>query len=163
MYNNALDSKLSLDTPSENYEIERREIELDPQHFQQVPHILINDVAKKRLKPIDVVVYIVLKKHLGQKAYCWAGNSTVARLCGVSNATVRRSIKNLMRAGHIERMDCNTGKTARTYFRSMVVNGRAVCGVPPTLPPRQSCKTQTPVSGFDGRQSIPGSEAWLPQ
>jgi predicted DNA-binding transcriptional regulator len=142
MSNNAPDSRLSLDTTPEPHNPRGYEAELDPLFFQQIPNVLINDVAKNRLKPIDVIVYAVLKKHVGNNACCWAGNRTVARLCGVSNATVRRSIKNLVRAGHIERKNCTDGKAAYTYLRTTVVDGRAVCGVPP-VPPRQSCHTQT--------------------
>ena len=116
MKNIAFDSKLSLDTTPERYEIRNSETELDPHFFQQVPNVLINDVAQKRLKAIDVIVYAVLKKHQGQNECCWAGNNTVARLCGVSLATARRSIKNLVRAGCITRRHCDTGQTARTYF-----------------------------------------------
>jgi hypothetical protein len=148
MVNNAPTAKLSLDTTPEPYQIRKGETELDPLFFQQVPNVLVNDVAKKKLKPIDVIVYAVLKKHQGQNEYCWAGNSTVARLCGVSLATVRRSIKNLVRAGCIIRRHCDTGQTARTYLPHKIVNGRVVCDVPP-VPPRQSCKTQKPVAPLD--------------
>ena len=144
MKNVALDPTSLLDTMPQPCERQDCETELDPQFFQQIPNGLFNDLARKRLKPIDVSVYAVLKKHQGEREYCWAGNSTIARLCGTSVATVRRSIKSLVRAGHIERRNNDKGLAARTYFPTAVVNGKSVYGVLPVLP-RQSCKTKAAV------------------
>lgn len=113
-----------------NAEPHRAESRLDPQFFGQVPHGLINDVAEGQLKPLDVVIYIILKEHVGQNRFAWVGNNRVARLCGASNATVRRSIRNLQRAGHIQRQTSDRESAARTYLCTRVTNGRSVYATP---------------------------------
>lgn len=147
MENSTLDSSVTLDSVPRHDQPRKVETGLDPQFFQQVPHGLVNDVAKDRLKPLDVVVYIVLKKHLGQNSFTWVGNNTVARLCGVSNATVRRSMRNLQAAGHIVRRECKTGLTAKTHLRTLVVNGRSVYGSASQMAPRPTCKPSEQGAG----------------
>jgi len=71
MSNNEHLPELPQDTTTDYAQTQHRETRLDPQFFQQVPNVLINDVAQNRLKPIDVIVYAILKKHQGQRPYCW--------------------------------------------------------------------------------------------
>ena len=146
MSNNAPESNLSLDTPPEPCGIRTPETELKPQFFQQVPNVLINDVAKNRLKPLDVVVYIVLKNHLGQNPCTWVSNGTIARLCGVTSITARRSLNNLLVAGHIERRDCHAGHTAKTYLRTNVIDGKVVYDSPRQTPIRPTCAAMSELT-----------------
>jgi hypothetical protein len=78
-------------------------LSLPEQNFQLVPNLLVNDVARKLLKPGDVVVYIALLNHLGKNDCVWATRSRIGALTGYSVKNVGRCIDRLVFAGHVRR------------------------------------------------------------
>ena len=67
------------------------------QHSQQ-PH----DMAVCGLEPKDQLVYVVLRSFAGNDLTCFPSQKTVAAKCGVTEPTVRASIKRLEENGYIE-------------------------------------------------------------
>lgn len=123
---------LTTQTPeSELDRIAKRKTQLDEDFFQLVPNVLVNHVAKGRILPIDMVVYMILKDYQGQNDKSWVSNQSVARLCGRDISSVKRSIHRLLKAGHIQRRETELGKTAFTFIKTTVIDGRAKCGTPP--------------------------------
>lgn len=54
--------------------------------------------------------------------YCIFSNKTIAAKCGVSEATVKRDIFELERAGIISRREVNKNKTTKEKIRQLIFN-----------------------------------------
>jgi Helix-turn-helix domain len=76
---------------------------LSEDNYQQIPNILVNDVRKNKIKPLDIVVWIVFSNHQRQKEHSWPSNKTIANFVGVNERTIIRSIGRLKAAGHLIR------------------------------------------------------------
>jgi hypothetical protein len=62
--------------------------------FFQVPNILIDEYAKV-IGPMGIVVYLGLKRHAGEKRYCWPSVRHLAIELGMSSRTITREVMNL--------------------------------------------------------------------
>jgi hypothetical protein len=85
-----------------------------PADFVQIPREIFEDVKAGKLKGVDVVTYALVVGHCIDKDYCWVLQSTFAELSGSSVSTVQRSLRNLIRAGHIR-------STSRGMNRSRLI------------------------------------------
>jgi hypothetical protein len=52
-------------------------VTLSEDNYQQIPNILVKDVRKQKIAPLDVVVWIVFAHHQRQKSRTWPSNKTV--------------------------------------------------------------------------------------
>lgn len=101
---------------------------LNPEYFQQVPNILINEVRDQNLTPTDVCVYIVFCDFQRGNVYCFPSLKTVAKHLGLSSRTVSRSVSRLLNRGHIKRRVLQTGKRADTCVKTLVKDGKVESG-----------------------------------
>lgn len=97
------------------------------QTYQQIPDYLLNDRA---LKPQDIKVYSILRSHLGKNPYAFPSVKLLAKETGISTSTVDRCLRSLRQRGHIERKRVGNGKSAQTYFKTLVRNGAITTGKP---------------------------------
>lgn len=117
---------------NENGQIKRER--LNEEFYQSVPNILLNDLRDKKLKPTDVVVYMVFADHQRDKSDCWVSNKTVANFLGYERATIGRSLDKLEAAGHIVRSAEKTAfGTRRTSLLTKVVKSKVIRGNPPMV------------------------------
>lgn len=68
--------------------------------FTQVKNLLIDNLE---LSTYEKLVFIVLKRHVGAKEYCWPSLTTIAKKAGCSESTVKKAINGLIGRGLIEK------------------------------------------------------------
>jgi hypothetical protein len=107
---------------------EAKRIRLDEDYFQQIPNIVLNDFADKKIKALDVVIYAIYVHHVGNNGHCWPSNETVAKECGVTPRTVQNCTKRLMKAGHITRDGYSRYGTRFTCLSTAVKKDKIVDG-----------------------------------
>src|SRR5439155_11929643 len=86
--------------------------------FVMLPTQLLADVAAKRLSAGAYALYAFLIFWQGTNGKLWWGIPSIAEATGFSEATVKRYIKELVKAGHIsriKRMGANWHTVCRTY------------------------------------------------
>ena len=71
---------------------------LKPGKYASIPHRVL---SSKRLEPSDKLVYMAILDHLGKNKVAWPSQTTLARETGLSERSVRYSVKRLMKAGLI--------------------------------------------------------------
>lgn len=105
-------------------------------------HLALNAVRKAlsapdcTLKPLPRLVLMILADHVGKDGTCWPSRKTIASLAGVSEASVKRAVGELIGMGCITRdMRCGeTGAQSANLFK-IVMGGahpRAGGGSPVT-------------------------------
>lgn len=67
--------------------------------FTVVPNAVLEAMAKKELTTTARFVLVLLAKYADRGGHCWPSQELLARLAGVTDRTVRRSIEELGKAG----------------------------------------------------------------
>ena len=130
-------------------------IELDGEFFQQIPNVLLNQVAKGVLNAADIAVYMAFKAHVGDNPYAWPSNIRICKLTGLSKGTLRKSMRRLENAGHIHRQP-KRGGTWHTYLLTTVKGQRAVCGKPQAkVAPRTPILAPKPLDAAPRHETAP--------
>jgi hypothetical protein len=103
-------------------------------NYQMVPNTFVNDIREGKLEPIDVIVWMALKNHLGENKNCWPSNTTIAKIIGISVRTVIRSTNRLIKANHITRKGKSRFGTKFTEFQTLVKNNKVIKSLIPDKP-----------------------------
>ena len=73
-----------------------------PALFVQIPCELFYGIKAQKLKPLDIVVYGLIKAHAINTDKCWPGQERLADIVGLSRKTIQRSLERLKAAKHLE-------------------------------------------------------------
>lgn len=143
---------------------------LPKEYFQQVPNVLVNHLKEKKLKPIDLAVYMVYVKHRGENDFGWPSNGKVARIIGREKRAVIDSNQRLQRWGYLSREKYNpTTGTKQTVLLTYVDGGRVIgpaleniptpaCHKPATRKPTPSPTQAAQLSQQEIREILGGTE-----
>lgn len=80
--------------------------------FTQVPNWFL---VSSEYSAYDKLVCIMLKKYKMTRQYCWPSIKTLAKRVGCSESTVKKSIKNLIKAGLVVK-DKNKKIRSNIYY-----------------------------------------------
>jgi len=117
--------------------------QLDEKCFQLFPNVLVNDLRKGLLKPIDLAVFVVFQDHQRNHEKSWPGCSRVAKLVGTGLRNVSRCIGRLQECGHISRQGKTSAGTKFTVVQTRVKDGKVIIGKRPTLAPQPARLSET--------------------
>ncbi len=100
-------------------------------YFFRVPNEIFEDVVCGQLKDCDLKTYIYLIKKIGSKDFMYMPLDLMSEEMSVNERTLKRSLKRLEDAGHIERKRTirNTQTRLKTFVKDknvFKVKGRLV-------------------------------------
>jgi len=128
--------------------------------FVMLPTQLLADFAAKRLSAGAYALYAFLVFWQGTNGKLWWGIPSIAEATGLSEGTVKRYIKELVKAGHIsriKRMGANWHTVCRTYVdktRTVFVGGKPVNRVKEAEKPTARAK----IEDFLGQRAAASTE-----
>lgn len=102
----------------------------------------------------DKIVLLALADHANDQGYCWPGNASLCKKCGLSERAVRNAIRTLEAAGHLT-CHFKTGKTTSYHIHPGTTCPRQ------DMPPAPRAATPAPRAPKSSRTIIP-TEATLP-
>ena len=100
-------------------------------YFFRIPNEIFEDVVCGQLKDCDLKTYIYLIKKIGTRELMYMPVETMSEELSVNERTLKRSLKRLEIAGHIERKRTirNTQTKLKTFVKgknAFKVKGRVV-------------------------------------
>ena len=114
-----------------------------PSPYAQVPVVLIDDLRKGLLEPIDIATFVALAACSIEKPVSWHGRKSLAGRLGCSLKTLDRSRKRLSDANHIKMTPRGLGQSKNVRLLTRVDNGQVVQEGAQSAHP----KTQSPKEG----------------
>jgi hypothetical protein len=88
--------------------------------FGKTPLTVLEALGSKALKPIDVCVYSTIALDAENCIPVQIGNRLIAKVLGISQSVVTRSIQRLIKTGHIVKRPTRIGERAVYEMNSLV-------------------------------------------
>jgi hypothetical protein len=106
--------------------------------YLQIPAALLAEHQEGLLDTADILVYLALLHHQGQKEFIWPSLFRLATMIRRSPKTVQRSLKALERGRHIQKIGRHASGTLKMAILSRVVRGKVTYNKPhsPSRPPK---------------------------
>ena len=117
-------------------------VDFQPEYYFQMPNWLFHDLAHKKIKPRDFVVYGAIQKFrdTSKKRPTTPSNGQLSTLTGFSKSSIVTALEALEKAGYIKRywMYSQSGEPRRGFkFTVCVENGEVVGKPSSALSPRK--------------------------